>query len=111
MSVVTNLILTFSKSEDTKLIEEQLQTFKYGNNIPFHMVSIDDDSLPKGWYGGGKFMEANIYIGAFNHFNLKSFINHLKNIKWENPQDVQLIVREEKDFKFKLLDVFPELES
>jgi len=106
MSVVTNLILLFSKSEDCTIIEQQLAEFKYSNNIIFQIASIENDKLPKGWYGGSKYMEANIYLGAFNHFNTNDFINHLKSIKWENPQDVQIIVKEENEFKFKLINIF-----
>ena len=73
MSVVTNIILTFSSIEKNIKIENQLKDFG-GLNL----VSIDDKKLPQGWYGGNKFFEANVYLGAYNNFDLERFISHLK---------------------------------
>ncbi len=106
MSKVTNLILTISDLDDDDKLS-QINSFVY-NGIQMNLVSADFD---KGgvnrtrWYGGSKFLEAEIYIGAFNHFPLKDFIDHLKQIEWKNPNSIQLFVKEQDDEKFKLLDL------
>ena len=105
MSRVTNLILTCSLGEREKYIISQINKFKINGNS-LGIVSINDDKLPKGWYGGTKYMECNIFIGAFNYIDLRKFVEHLKSIKWEDPEDVQLIIREQDDFGFRIVNIF-----
>ena len=106
MSKVTNLILTISDLHDDDKLG-QINSFVY-DGIQMNLVSaaFDDDAVNRtSWYGGTRFLEAEIYIGAFNYFPLKDFINHLKQIKWENPNSVQLIVKEENDEKFRIIEL------
>lgn len=106
MSVVTNIILTFSSGESEQQIIAKLAEHKYNGNMPFLMVSVNDEKLPKNWYGGTKNLEANILIGAYNHLDLQPLLIALQKIKWENPQDVVLMVKEENDTKFKIVDIW-----
>ena len=53
MSVVTTLILVCSSSEDEELILKQINQYEYYGR-KFRIISIDDSSLPKAWYGGDK---------------------------------------------------------
>lgn len=108
MSRVTNLILLTGLGEDEKYINETFGKFKVQDE-PFQMGWIDDETLPKAWYGGGKYFEATVFIGAYNYLDLPSLITFLKNeVKWEDPSYVQLLVREQNDLKFKLVDLFIE---
>lgn len=70
------------------------------------MISINDKKLPSAWYGGTKYMECCIFMGAYNYLNLNEFIDHLKSIEWEDPEDVQLIVRNQNEDRFKIVNIF-----
>lgn len=105
MSEVTNLILTCSLGEKEEFVLSQINKFEI-NNKPFKMISINDKKLPSAWYGGTKYMECCIFMGAYNYLNLNEFIDHLKSIEWEDPEDVQLIVRNQNEDRFKIVNIF-----
>ncbi|MEL6559483.1 MAG: hypothetical protein AAFQ94_14935 [Bacteroidota bacterium] len=106
MSVVTNVIIAFSASENEAERLNDIHKFQY-NNQPFRIVSVNDSKLQKGWYGGTKYLETNILIGAYNHLNLKDLIQHMSTIDWEEPEDVQVIVKEQNDDRFRIINLFP----
>ena len=66
-------------------------------------VSVEEPT-PKHWYGGTKMLETPLFIGAFNHLVLEDLIVWLKGIKWEEPENVQLIVKEQEDDRFSIYD-------
>jgi len=106
MSKVTNLILATSLSEDPPYLIEEFKKFKV-NGLPFNLVSVDNETFPGTWYGGTKKLEINLFIGAYNHLNLSEFIYFMKNeINWEVPDSVQLIVKEQDDLKFRIIELF-----
>lgn len=108
MSRVTNLILLTGLGEDEKYLNETFKKFKVQDD-PFKMGWIDDETLPKAWYGGGKLFEAIVFIGAYNYLDLPSLITFLRTeVKWKDPLYVQLLVLEQDDLKFKLIDLFIE---
>ena len=109
MSVVTNLIFSFSVGEDETKMIEKVNSFKYGlQNL--NLVSADyirsTENRHAKWYGGGKFLEARIYIGAFNYLELSEFVEHVKSLDWDEPECVQIMVKEQDDDRFRLIDVF-----
>jgi hypothetical protein len=107
MSNVTNLILTISCSDDKTENIQLVNSFVY-RGIQMNLVSVDHNknmSTRTSWYGGTKFLEAGIYIGAFNHFPLAEFIDHLKKIYWEYPESVQVIYKGQDDEKFSIIDI------
>jgi hypothetical protein len=101
MSRVTNVILTFSINENEDLIRKELDEFKPDGNKAF--ASIDGPNLPRGWYGGTKIFEAPLYIGALNHVSTNQILDFLKSCHWQEPEYVQLIVREEEDEEFRIM--------
>ena len=112
MSVVTNLILTFSRNEDEIQRIKEVNFFRCdGESINLisadylrktNLFGIDNR---KNWYGGTKFLEAPLFIGALNHFNLSDFIDHLNDLDWEDKDRVQLIIKQEGDEKFKIIEL------
>ena len=105
MSEVTNLIITFSTLEDEERVIAEMKGFVKGD-AGFHIVSVNDVRLPQNWYGGTKCLECNILIGAYKYLDLQLFLGFLRNnVKWEAPDLVQLIVKEEHDMKFRLIDL------
>ncbi len=104
MSSVTNLIITFSILEDEEQIIKQISAYADGFNI----VSVKDDKLPLDWYGGTKRLECNVLVGAYNHLDLEQFLNFLRqNVNWYAGDLVQLIIKEQEELKFKLIDLEP----
>ena len=73
MSLVTNIILHIGILEDEKEKIKEINKFFDGQSL----VSVDDENLPRGWYGGSKMLECNLYIGAFNYLRIQEFIDHL----------------------------------
>ena len=107
MSVVTNLILTFATGEDEIACEKAINDYTY-HGLKMNLVSVDfdkDQKAGKAWYGGGKFLEAALYIGAFNHFDIEDFRKYLRKLNWEFPELVQLIVKEQDDEKFRIIEL------
>lgn len=108
MSWVTNVVLAISTSDASDgRIAEVNRYFDDKGGAP--LVSVADPSLPKGWYGGTKYLEATLLIGAMNYFDLTGFYEHLRGIVWKYPEEVQLMVKEQEDFAFRLINVFPDV--
>lgn len=106
MSVVTNLIIVTGNMEKQKSVIANLSGFET-NGGPFIIVSVDDEALPMGWYGGGKMLEVEIFIGAYNHLDLNALLEYMREkIVWVDPEMVQLFVKEDDDFKFRIIDLF-----
>ena len=105
MSIVTNVIITCSVSENIPNIIHQLSNFNCCNGRPFNIVSVDDDKLPKGWYGGSKMLEAGILIGAYNMLDIVQFRQALKSVKWVDKDAVLVLINEQMDLGFKLLEI------
>lgn len=108
MSLVTNVILhtPIYFDDEQKEIEKQINSF-FDESKGF--VYVDDEKLPIGWYGGTKMLECDLYIGSFNYLDLEGLIKHLSKIKWEYNEQVQLIVKEQEDDKFRIIDIFNSL--
>jgi len=108
MSKVTSLILATGLGEKVQYLENKIQQFDL-NGSPFHLKWVEDKDLPKNWYAGSKLLTANLFLGAYNHLDLSKLITFLRNeIIWDSPSSVQLIVKEEGDLRFRLIDVFEE---
>lgn len=91
---------------------EKLREWQYDSDVEayvFSVTSIDDPKLPKHWYGGTKALERDLYIGAFNHFPLEKAIEYMRTLNWKNPNIVQLIVMDDDDERFRIIDLFPTL--
>ena len=72
---------------------------------PIGLVSIKDIKLPKGWYGGTKYLQSDIAIGAINYLDIDGFVQYLKTIEWKYPESVQLIVKEEESDRFRIINL------
>jgi hypothetical protein len=105
MSVVTNLILAFSSSENENEIISKLNQFSY-NGRTFNFISITDKALPVNWYGGSKTLECCLIIGAYNNFPMEEFVVFVKqSIDWADIETVQIICKEHFDERFKLINI------
>lgn len=101
MSYVTNLILHMGMIEDEDERIKEVNAFFDEDDNP--LVGLNEQPLPPGWYGGTKYLECNLYVGAFNYFQLDDFLKHLQTIKWRAPEDVQLFIKDQDDYKFRII--------
>ena len=111
MSVVTNLILSFSVSEDERSREKEINSF-YNNGRNFKIISADferneaeDYYEVKTWYAGSKYLETPLYVGAYNHLDIDGLIEHLKKVHWEEPKSVQLIIKRQESDIFEIIHI------
>ena len=115
MSYVANLIVHFDEHreedglEEVTAIEKAEPALIHGINSFFErhhergLVSINAGGK---WYGGSKVFEADVLIGAIQALDLNLLLIHLRSIRWRNPENVQVILKDQLDRKFKVLDVF-----
>jgi len=109
MSYVTNLILSFSIGEDEISRVDEINIF-HNNGRGFKLKSADfereiNQESNRAWYGGSKFLETPLYIGAYNHLNIEGLIEHLKIVNWDYPEAVQLILKEQDSDKFRIIEI------
>jgi hypothetical protein len=113
MSVVTNVILAWGSMDDieSKEVLDQINAYLNNQEDQFQergLVSVEDDSLPSGWYGGTKYLECSLAIGAFNYLHLSEFVEFLKSFNWEKYRTanaVQLMILEENEYAFKIITI------
>jgi hypothetical protein len=108
MSVVTNTILSVGGGRISPAFLDAVNSFFDPPSAGF--VSVDDERLPDGWYGGSKYLEAGLAIGAFNHLDLDDPVRHLRALAPGDPY-LQLIVMEQEDNRFRIINVFDEPEA
>ena len=108
MSVVTNVVLSIGMN-DAGEDDPNPYTARINAFFPDEQGLVNADAVPdrRGWYGGTKYLEVELYIGAFNHLDLRAFVTHLRGIAWEHPADVQLLICAQEDFIFSDIPVFP----
>ena len=104
MSDVTNIIFALSIVDVDRGKMDEVNTYFVDKGIK-PLVSVKDERLPRAWYGGSKSLEAELYLGAFNHLDLDEFIKHVRTISWRFPESVQIIVKEQEDMKFTIIDL------
>ena len=111
MSLVTNLILSFSILEDETSRVSEINLFE-NNGREFELATADferenNPSSNKAWYGGTKFLETPLYVGAYNHLDIDGLVEHLKIVNWEYPASVQLFLKEQESDKFRIIELIP----
>lgn len=102
MSFVTSIILIFSSLEDEKLRISEVNSFLVrGNSINLKSIEhFNNESFQ--WYGGSKSLLSNIYVGSYNYLDLEKFLIHISKVKWEEPQYVQLLIRTENEYTYRI---------
>jgi hypothetical protein len=112
MSEVTNLILSFSIAENKASKRSEIELF-HNNGRGFRLESADFEGennvwnvqTTRRWYAGSKVLETPLFIGAYNHLDLDGLIEYLKTLEWEEPENVQLIVQEQHEYKFRIIEI------
>jgi hypothetical protein len=106
MSRVTNVILTFSVIESC--VDTPTGLFVYDLMTPVNEWLIangygafgpDADQVA----GGHKHLEAPLYVAGFNHFVLDAFVAMLRDLPWDEPEAVQLFIKDQEDLCFRVV--------
>lgn len=105
MSVVTNVILAFNVTEEM---------YEYGDVDVYPNMKTINAWLTEKVYGdfgkdvdevagGKKHLETKLYTAAFNYLNLDEFVSFIRGLKWNEPDNVQILVKEQGDDKFRFV--------
>lgn len=97
MSEITNVILTTSGSEGKAFAEFERLMFPHGEP---GLVSCKDKRFDPPWYGGDKYLEMDIRLGAFHEFDVERAIVALRQTPWYDAEMVQLFVCRGRDQRF-----------
>jgi hypothetical protein len=100
MSWVTNIILSTSILDADKSADLNAAIHRHYKD-PFGalMVISRDDA------GGDKELEATIYLAAFNGFDLDRFLVAIRAVLWDDPEELQLFIKDEDDEHFSEISV------
>ncbi|WBM75722.1 hypothetical protein [Saprospira grandis] len=108
----TSVILIFSILEEFSERQKEVSAFKLytGRNIDLVCIHAQDDpNIDDTWYGGSKYMSQHILMGAYKSLEIDKFIAHLKTeVNWEEPEEVQLLVYDNRtgDEIYRLINIF-----
>lgn len=95
MSHVTDVVLFCSLlDKENGTIEQINQWLQEKENI--NLNELDCHA------GGNKCMQASVWGGAFNYFNIQEFTDYLLTLPWEFPDNVQVMIQDEHDEQFTL---------
>ncbi len=114
MSWVTNTILHFGclGGDYEMRTLEHINAFFDQRNDRQRFVSVQDEALPRDWYGGSKRLECSLAIGAFNHLDIGALVEHLCALCAANELDpvaTQLILMDQEEEKFRVINIEDEM--
>lgn len=86
MSKYTSIILLIPRAEDENLRIVEVNRFKINDNKYLNLQDLNAiETLP-----------TSTFVGRYNYFDSGKFLNHLqKNVNWEFPEYVQIVIQEE----------------
>ena len=96
MSDVTNVIVLVMDAGDSRLMKPfavPCESRRWRGAI----ACITNDDADCYWVHNGKRPECHVWVGAFNHFNRKAFIEDLRDLPWQDPGGVQVLIRGQED--------------
>lgn len=109
MSVVTNIILHCSYGEDHSDISERdggltKRIYKGPDTINQWLNGqgreLGELVFMNPHAGGTQIFSGAIFMGAFNYLDLDGLAEQIKSFTWDEPNKVQLFVREDEDDVF-----------
>ena len=108
MSSVTNIILTYGNGwgegpgELLELVNNKCDCGR--------LVNVEDPKYvdPNAFVNGGKGLEINIAVGAFNYLGVEKWISEIKEIDFKGLgyPCVQMFVMGNHDYCFRKIDIF-----
>jgi len=104
VSLVTNAILCFACTEREEAVLLAINA-GYGRRTggrPAQFRRVDQHA------GGPKAMECTVAMCAFNHLDEEALLAVFGELKYENPESVQLFLRAQWDWAFKVFMLHPD---
>lgn len=97
MSVVTDIIVLTSllSDDDERYINSIFTALKtqYGGSL------VTECPEPAGVTDG---LQVNTWMGVFNMFDIKQFLQLMSITPWRNAQDIQILIKEKNDDTFTI---------
>lgn len=105
MSLVTNVILHMGTNTEQEAKDYLKQVNNFFKDKEIEFVYVND------WHAKESLhvLEIDLAIGAFNYLDLDALTKHLCTIDWEDKPAIQLLVREQNEIGFRIIDVFPDV--
>lgn len=99
MSVVTNVMISFDTCEEGPEDDKftLMGVINEWLNTKYHCCFGEDANAV---CGGSKYLETPLYIAAFNYFDSEEFIKYVLSLPWAFPEDVQIFIQKQNDYKF-----------
>lgn len=97
MSTVTNIIVTSSimNEEHHQLlagVNEKLKEYGFFVNVTKYATSY-------------RVVEAQVWLGAFNHLDLSVLLDAICEAPWEDPEDLRMFIQRQDDNSFSCLEI------
>lgn len=73
---------------------DKLSAYLEKNHSGATLVKVD------GHAGGRKAMQCDVFMAAINYMDIDGFVSWFGKIKWEYPESVQLLIKDENDDLF-----------
>ena len=105
MSSITDIILSVGYS-DVSRIDEINAFLDLVDDRGF--APLNENTFPASRTAGGKGFTEPVYVAGINYLDLDSFLSGLREMKFEQPECVQLMLIGEHDARFQLVNVFDE---
>jgi hypothetical protein len=102
MSYVADTILVFSICEDEHARLADVNrvlapcTCPSGQQFVGNVADFETKAGTSA-YGGCKALQTPTFVAAFNYLDIEQFVEGLRTIAWEHPEEVQLLVSNEND--------------
>ncbi len=104
MSWPASVILTWGEYEELKGANDQPLIEEINSWIEENweeQLRDEFHALPEE-FANGRICGENIYFGGFNYFAPDELLYHLRELNWQEPENVQLFVRDMEDATFQM---------
>ena len=100
VSKVTDVILLHSLTEEVE--EDRMPTSDLSINRWLTAEKYGSLDRVDGWAGGNRAFQSFAWMGAFNYLDAKAFIERVRAQEWEDRDSVQVLIKQEEEFRFTL---------
>jgi hypothetical protein len=106
MTIVTDVILSIDRADDKDGDSVGIMPLvnAFFDDNPWNKGGLVDIDAPGQWYGGS-YPFQRVYVGSISSLSLDDFLEHLCTLPWKEPEVVQLILREEEDLVFRIINL------
>jgi hypothetical protein len=96
MSNVTNVIVLVNDWDDARLMKPFTAPSKL-RRWSGELSCITETDADRYWVHDGKGPECHVWVGAFNHFNRKAFLEDVQGVPWARLIGVQVFILGQDD--------------